>query len=386
MSYLYINTELALANFCQQISQDARWIAIDTEFMRTNTFFAELSLIQIQSEQGEAAIIDPIAIPNLECLWQLLTDKNILKVFHAARQDIEVLYQVAKRMPVSIFDTQIAALFLGHGNLAGLSRVLDKELNIQIPKDQTRTDWNQRPLTKQQLEYAFNDVKTLAPLYQKINQSLNQEQQQALLEDFADLLNPKHYQIDINKAGERIKQAKTLVPKQQAIVNTLAQWREVYAIEHNKPRKWILSDDAIIAIAKRPPQTIQALYNVPNIKHSSVKEFGDEWLKLIDEVFLTPESWPAKAQKPKPTTSQEEVFIQIGQAIAQQVYIDYGINQANLIKKQQLVDIIRSSSTEYLIGWKKLLIAKPFQEFLNGEQVISADPFLSLKKKTNNHV
>lgn len=386
MSYLYINTELALANFCQQISQDARWIAIDTEFMRTNTFFAELSLIQIQSEQGEAAIIDPIAIPNLECLWQLLTDKNILKVFHAARQDIEVLYQVAKRMPVSIFDTQIAALFLGHGNLAGLSRVLDKELNIQIPKDQTRTDWNQRPLTKQQLEYAFNDVKTLAPLYQKINQSLNQEQQQALLEDFADLLNPKHYQIDINKAGERIKQAKTLVPKQQAIVNTLAQWREVYAIEHNKPRKWILSDDAIIAIAKRPPQTIQALYNVPNIKHSSVKEFGDEWLKLIDEVFLTPESWPAKAQKPKPITLQEEVFIQIGQAIAQQVYIDYGINQANLIKKQQLVDIIRSSSTEYLIGWKKLLIAKPFQEFLNGEQVISADPFLSLKKKTNNHV
>lgn len=386
MSYLYINTELALANFCQQISQDARWIAIDTEFMRTNTFFAELSLIQIQSEQGEAAIIDPIAIPNLECLWQLLTDKNILKVFHAARQDIEVLYQVAKRMPVSIFDTQIAALFLGHGNLAGLSRVLDKELNIQIPKDQTRTDWNQRPLTKQQLEYAFNDVKTLAPLYQKINQSLNQEQQQALLEDFADLLNPKHYQIDINKAGERIKQAKTLVPKQQAIVNTLAQWREVYAIEHNKPRKWILSDDAIIAIAKRPPQTIQALYNVPNIKHSSVKEFGDEWLKLIDEVFLTPESWPAKAQKPKPTTSQEEVFIQIGQAIAQQVYIDYGINQENLIKKQQLVDIIRSSSTEYLIGWKKLLIAKPFQEFLNGKQVISADPFLSLKKKTNNHV
>ncbi|HBQ45120.1 MAG TPA: ribonuclease D [Thiomicrospira sp.] len=386
MSYLYINTELALANFCQQISQDARWIAIDTEFMRTNTFFAELSLIQIQSEQGEAAIIDPIAIPNLECLWQLLTDKNILKVFHAARQDIEVLYQVAKRMPVSIFDTQIAALFLGHGNLAGLSRVLDKELNIQIPKDQTRTDWNQRPLTKQQLEYAFNDVKNLAPLYQKINQSLNQEQQQALLEDFADLLNPKHYQIDINKAGERIKQAKTLVPKQQAIVNTLAQWREVYAIEHNKPRKWILSDDAIIAIAKRPPQTIQALYNVPNIKHSSVKEFGDEWLKLIDEVFLTPESWPAKTQKTKPTTSQEEVFIQIGQAIAQQVYIDYGINQANLIKKQQLVDIIRNSSTEYLIGWKKLLIAKPFQEFLNGKQVISADPFLSLKKKTNNHV
>lgn len=386
MSYLYINTELALANFCQQISQDARWIAIDTEFMRTNTFFAELSLIQIQSEQGEAAIIDPIAIPNLECLWQLLTDKNILKVFHAARQDIEVLYQVAKRMPVSIFDTQIAALFLGHGNLAGLSRVLDKELNIQIPKDQTRTDWNQRPLTKQQLEYAFNDVKNLAPLYQKINQSLNQEQQQALLEDFADLLNPKHYQIDINKAGERIKQAKTLVPKQQAIVNTLAQWREVYAIEHNKPRKWTLSDDAIIAIAKRPPQTIQALYNVPNIKHSSVKEFGDEWLKLIDEVFLTPESWPAKTQKTKPTTSQEEVFIQIGQAIAQQVYIDYGINQANLIKKQQLVDIIRSSSTEYLIGWKKLLIAKPFQEFLNGKQVISADPFLSLKKKTNNHV
>lgn len=386
MSYLYINTELALANFCQQIYQDARWIAIDTEFMRTNTFFAELSLIQIQSEQGEAAIIDPIAIPNLECLWQLLTDKNILKVFHAARQDIEVLYQVAKRMPVSIFDTQIAALFLGHGNLAGLSRVLDKELNIQIPKDQTRTDWNQRPLTKQQLEYAFNDVKNLAPLYQKINQSLNQEQQQALLEDFADLLNPKHYQIDINKAGERIKQAKTLVPKQQAIVNTLAQWREVYAIEHNKPRKWILSDDAIIAIAKRPPQTIQALYNVPNIKHSSVKEFGDEWLKLIDEVFLTPESWPAKTQKTKPTTSQEKVFIQIGQAIAQQVYIDYGINQENLIKKQQLVDIIRSSSTEYLIGWKKLLIAKPFQEFLNGKQVISADPFLSLKKKTNNHV
>ncbi len=364
MSYLYIETAHALSEFCHKISEQASWIAIDTEFVRTHTFYAELSLIQIQSEQGLAAIVDPIAIQDLSALWAVLGNPAIRKVFHSARQDIEILYQVAKQMPVSIFDTQIAALFLGHGDLAGLARVLDLELNIHLPKDQTRTNWNQRPLTAEQLEYAINDVRTLAPLYEKIIQTLSTSQQEALQEDFNAMLNPALYDDNIAEAGKRIKQAKKLPSKQRAISNALASWRESYAIQHNKPRKWTLADDCIVAIAKRPPKTAQALYKVPHIKSSSVQEFGAEWIALIDTIFANPDSWPEKPKKEAEPTPQEEVLLLIGQSMVQQIAIDYGINPHNIANKQQLLNCVQQNTIAPLIGWRKLLFLQPFQALL----------------------
>jgi ribonuclease D len=370
MTYLYLDSESSLTNFCQKITNSVTWFAIDTEFMRTNTFYAELSLIQIYTDQDEAAIIDPIAISDLNSLWSLLSNPNIIKVFHSARQDIEILYQIAGQMPVSIFDTQIAALFLGHGDLVGLARVLKAELNIEIAKDQSRTNWNQRPLTKEQLEYAINDVKFLSPLYKKITANLTKKQQDALKEDFSELLNHNLYDDNPTKTNERIKKANQLVPKNHAISNTLAQWREDYAIENNKPRKWTLSDDCILAIAKRPPKTVEDLYKVPNIKSSSVKQFGEKWIALIDEVFANPENWPSKQVVKFNPSEQEQVFMLIGQAINQQLAIDYGLNVNNIVNKQQLLNIIKNNQEKQQIGWRHLLMEQPLQAVLATQKFI----------------
>lgn len=364
MPYKYIETSETLSDFCLQITKSCQWFAIDTEFMRTDTFYAQLSLIQIYTNSGTGAIIDPLAIDDLRSLWDLLANPQVLKVFHSARQDIEILYQQAGVMPASIFDTQIAALFLGHGDLAGLARILKAELNIEIAKDQSRTNWNQRPLTKEQLDYAINDVKFLAPLYERIISKLSQDQQLALKEDFADFLNPQLYDDNPLRTKERIKKANQLAPKNHAISNALAIWRENYAMENNKPRKWTIADDCILAIAKRPPQTVEALYKVPNIKSSSVKQFGEQWITEIDKVFAMPESWPIKQTIAFDPNPQETVFILVAQAISQQLSIDYGLNVNNIINKQYILDIIRNPNNKQQTGWRHLLMEQPLQALL----------------------
>lgn len=371
MNYKIIDQQADLEAFCEHL-QTCPWIALDTEFVRTDTYFSILSLIQVQTHDGQAAIIDPIAIEDLTALWSIITHPNICKVFHSARQDIEVLYQVSGQMPVSIYDTQIACLFLHHGDLAGLARVVKAELNVTLEKDQTRTNWQQRPLTEKQLEYAINDVRYLAPLYEKLQAELTDAQQAALKEDFQALLNEDLYKIDIKAAGKKIKAAKKLPRKNKAVAYKLAEWREQFAIDHNKPKRWVMSDEVLVSIAKRPPKTPEALYKVPHIKASSVKNYGAEWVALIDEVFESPDSWPNPITPSAPPSPQEEVLISIGFAFIQQIAIDYNVNPNNIANKTDLLKTIQSDLFR-LTGWRALLLGKPFTRFLENQVVLSCD-------------
>ncbi len=379
MSYKYLKTSSEVNDFCQRITDYSAWFAIDTEFMRTNTFYAELSLIQIYTDTAEGAIIDPLEIEDLTSLWNLLANPTVLKVFHSARQDIEILYQQAGIMPASIFDTQIASLFLGHGDLAGLAVVLKAELKIEIPKDQSRTNWNQRPLTNEQLDYAINDVKYLAPLYKRLQEKLTDEQQVALKEDFSSFLKVDLYDDNLDRTNDRIKKSNQLAPKNHAISNALAQWRESYAMTHNKPRKWTIADDCILGIAKRPPKTIEALYKVPNIKPSSVKTFGQQWIEVIDKVFSEPDTWPTKQIIKYNPTEQESVFLLLAQAISQQISIDYGLNINNIVTKQQLLNIIRQPDKKLLFGWRYFLLEKPFKAILSSQQILQVQKKLKIE-------
>lgn len=367
MAYQIITETAQLNVFCEQISQSCNWVAVDTEFVRTDTYFPELSLIQIQGCNGLSALIDPLTIDNLSSIWQLLCNQNILKVFHAARQDLEILYQVAGELPGPIFDTQIAAVFLKYGATAGLASVVKGELGIELPKDQTRTNWHQRPLTEAQMQYAINDVIYLSDLYEHMLPKLSDEQLAAINEDFQQLLRKELYQITPHKAGEKLKPAKKLPPKAKAICYRLAEWREAYAIDHNKPKRWTIGDDAIVAIAKRPPKELKALYKVPGLKNSSIKAFGEEWIELIDDVFAHPELWPEKTEKTSPPSAQEEVLLSLGQAICQQLAVRYNIDVAQIINKSQLLKIIRHSENTELHGWRRLLFEVPFKRFLRNE-------------------
>ncbi len=370
MTYLMINNTQTLTQYCQHL-QSCSWIAIDTEFIRIDTFFPQLSLIQIQSSAGQTALIDPLSFNNiltdLAPFWDCLTNPNIIKVFHSARQDIEVLYQVSQQMPVSIFDTQIAGIFLGHGNLAGLAKIILGELNVTLNKDQTRTDWSQRPLSDKQLQYALDDVLFLVPLYKKILSQLSHQQHSSLITDFENLLSPALYDLNPNKAGNKLKQLKGLSHKQIAIAYALASWREDFAIKHNQPRRWIISDDAVIAIAKRPPQTVEDLYKTPNMKASSIKNYGQEWINLIDHVFSHPESWPEKPLKPPKPSTDEAKLLDICQAFLTQISQDHNCSAPHIANKAEILQILRQKQA-CLTGWRYFLYEQPLRELLSGQK------------------
>ncbi|WP_178861095.1 ribonuclease D [Thiomicrorhabdus cannonii] len=379
-NYLDIRTAEALNAYAERLLQngEVQWIAIDTEFVRTDTYFAELSLVQIQDCLGQVAIIDPLPIQaadpenGLQGLVNILIEPRLTKVFHSARQDLEVLYQLAQQMPVSIFDTQLAAVFFKHGDIAGFARVVEAELGCKLSKDQTRTNWHARPLSEQQIQYAIDDVRYLAPLYEKFKSHLTPAQLKAIEEDCAALLDESLYQPNPSRAGEKIKGVRGFKPKQLAIVHALAEWREHYAIEHNQPKKWVISDEVITAIAQRPPKTVEALYKVPQIKASSVKEFGEQWIACIDIVFAAdPASWPQHEPKPPAADAQEEVLISFCMALCHQIALDYRLNPHNLVNKAELLALIRGMESVDLNGWRGLLLLEPLQQLLRGQAALS---------------
>ncbi len=385
-SFLSVDTESQLNHYCQHLINhpDITWIAIDTEFVREDTYYPELSLIQIQDSLGELAIIDPLKIQEssiqvdrkdaLAAFIELLCDPNTLKVFHSARQDLEVLYQLAQKMPVSIFDTQIATLFLKLGEMAGFARVIQTTLGITIDKSQTRTNWHARPLTEAQIEYALDDVRYLAPLYQHCLNHLSPEELKAVNEECEALLDASLYKIDPSTAGAKLKGIKGFKPKQLAIAYALAEWRETFAMSHNQPKKWVMSDEVIIQIAKRPPKTVDALYKVPHIKASSIMSHGETWIALIDRVFeQPPEQWPQPASKVSAATAQEEAVIQLLNGYAQQVAVDYRLNLPSLLQRNDTLAVLRNQPPEKPLfsGWRNLLIGQPILALLKGKKSLT---------------
>lgn len=374
-----------LKAYCETLIEnpDFHWIAIDTEFVRVDTYFPELSLVQISDSNHQLTIIDPLAITEnsedsnqgLAPLIELLANPNICKVFHSARQDLEVLFHLDQRLPQNIFDTQLASVFFKYGDLAGFARVIEAELGVKLDKSQTRTNWHARPLNEEQIHYALDDVYYLAKLYAKFIEKLTSEQIQAISEDCKALLDESLYITPPEKAWQKIKGTKNFKPKQLAILQVLAQWREGFAIETNKPKKWAASDEVLLQIAKRPPKTVQALYKVPNIKASSVKAYGEIWITLIDEVFAQePASYPQPELKPATATPTEDIQLQILLAICQQVALKYRIPISNITNKMEILDFIRETAKKEApqkIGWRNLLFFKQAGQFIHGKSKLS---------------
>lgn len=364
MNYQTITTHSALDELCKQLSHQA-WFAIDTEFVRQDTYYAELSLIQIYSEQGDLALVDPLVLQDMTPLWSLLANPAVTKVFHSARQDIEILFQVGGLMPQNVFDTQIAGVFMGYGDMAGFARVIEHKLNVSIDKDQTRTNWHQRPLTDRQIQYALDDVRFLAPLYQVMQQQLTDEQKQALKSDFEQLLDVSLYQIDPDQAWLKLKGTQNFSPKQLGLAKTLAAWRERTAIELNQPRKWIINDDVILYLAKRPVRALEGLYKVPDLNAGLVRQFGDAIIRQLDWAFAHEEAWPDKPSKAEPAQPQEDTQVQLAMSYAHQVALNAGLNLNNLTQRRDILCLLRQQPSLLDQGWRGLLLGEPLKQLFH---------------------
>lgn len=249
-----ITTTDALADLCERLAK-ADFITVDTEFMRENTYWPELCLVQIADDK-EAAAIDPLA-PGLDLspLLDLLVDnEDVLKVFHAGGQDVEIIYNLTGKTPHPIFDTQIAMMAISQSEQIGYSNLVESWLGLTIDKGARFTDWSRRPLTERQIEYAIGDVTHLAKIFPKLLKRLIKTGRGEWLDiEMEKLADPENYRTDMDTVWQKIR-APSRNPAVLGRLKALAAWREREAMDKNIPRGRIMRDETLADIASHPPR------------------------------------------------------------------------------------------------------------------------------------
>lgn len=279
----YIDSDVQLVAFSRKIAS-VKWLAVDTEFMRERTYYAQLALIQIASESGNA-LIDVPALSNLAPLVDIFTRSDCLKIMHSASQDLEVLHQAFDVMPGPLFDTQIAASFLGEADQIAYASILKHRLDIEIEKDQTRTNWLQRPLSSAQLAYAEADVLYLFALYEQLVDELDSLGRLEWVASESQSLADKTRQgFAPELAWQRINSIPHLAPEQQKIAIALANWRERRAQTRDLPREWVLKKQVLTNLAKLQPASISELKSIEGLNDKLVHRLGKQLLEVIKQV------------------------------------------------------------------------------------------------------
>lgn len=296
-----ITTNAALKGFCATLS-DCPYITVDTEFMREKTYYAKLCLIQLSGPDREAACVDVLAEEeelDLTPIWDLFADKNIVKVFHAARQDLEIIYQLSNALPAPLFDTQIAAMVCGYGDQVGYEALVNDICKIKADKSSQFTDWTHRPLSAKQMTYALNDVIFLKEIYENLKNRLDKKgRSEWVLEETENLLAPSLYQFPPRESWQRLK-LRSPKPRDLAVLRELAAWREEEAQKKDVPRGRILKDETLLDLTYQKPQTEAELSRIRGVSAEMAKgKFGRLILDAMKKGLAIEESdCPAVNQK-----------------------------------------------------------------------------------------
>jgi ribonuclease D len=298
---MLIDSSDGLVAFCRR-QASADYVTVDTEFMRDKTYWPQLCLVQVAGPEA-AAIIDPLA-PGIDLapMLSLMAEPGVLKVFHAARQDIEIFVNMTGAVPRPLFDTQVAAMVCGFGDAVSYETLASKLAGAHIDKSSRFTDWAHRPLTDRQLQYAMSDVVPLRTVYEKLAARLAKNGRAAWLEEeMAILTDPATYSLDPAEAWRRFK-VRSGNRRLLALVRELAAWRERAAQQRNLPRNRLLRDEAIMEIAAHAPHTVGELSRMRGLGKSFAEgRLGAEILAAVSRVLATPESeYPAPPQRREP--------------------------------------------------------------------------------------
>jgi ribonuclease D len=294
-----ITTTEALKGFCAMLSK-GEYMCVDTEFMRDSSFWSKLCLIQASGPNCEA-IIDPLADGlDMQVFLDLMVNPGIIKVMHAARQDMEIFFALCGEAPAPLFDSQIAAMALGYGDSVGYMALVKGRLGLNLDKGARFTDWSRRPLSNKQLHYALGDVTHLRDMYAGMVEELSQKGRlKWVTEEMETMLNPDLYTYLPENAWKRLK---IRSPKQDylAALKCVAAWRETEAQSRNVPRNRIIKDDGIYDIAQNRPATVEALGNLRGVPRGFEKSrSADKLLRALKEAVANKESYAPVVPKPK---------------------------------------------------------------------------------------
>lgn len=308
-----ISTTEALAEFCTQ-ARTHDYVTIDTEFLRERTYYSKLCLIQLAmpgTDDSNAVLVDPLADDlSLEPLYDLFRDTSVVKVFHAARQDLEIFFVDAQVFPVPLFDTQVAAMVCGFGEQVGYETLVRKIARQPLDKTSRFTDWSRRPLTEAQKNYAIADVTHLRQIYEFLSKKLAESNRGHWVEEELGILtNPDTYIIAPQNAWKRVK-TRTNSGKFMAVVQALAAFREDHAQTRNIPRNRVFKDDALVELASNKPKSMEDLGRSRLLLRDARRgDIAEGILKAVAAGLALPAD-----KAPKPPTGREK--LQVNPAIA----------------------------------------------------------------------
>lgn len=291
-SIILISQQKNIESICREIDELGRF-ALDLEFIPEKTFKPVLALLQIATDNS-VYIIDPLSNLRLDDIWKKVADERIVKILHAAKEDLNIIRELSGLTPVNIFDTQVAAGFLGYGFPVGYKKLLDQLLKIQISKSESFTDWLCRPLSKLQLEYAFEDVCHLMKLTDKLINLLQQENRLSWVQEECINLYSQDSSSDNNYYNfTKIKGSRSLSGHKLAVLKALCDLRLEQAHQSNKPLRSILSDNTLLELSKKCPKRIETFDELRGINLEQARRYGTKIIATIEKSLALPkEEWP----------------------------------------------------------------------------------------------
>lgn len=369
---LYIETDDALHELCQSLA-NAQWLAIDTEFLREETYYPILCLIQVADNSGTVACIDPLALSSMQPFFDLLYREDILKIVHAGSQDLEIFHNLTGRIPTPLFDTQMAGPLLGYPLQAGYAALVKAELGVELDKSHTRTNWQRRPLSQQQLQYAENDVRYLGPLYLALTEKLQASNRSDWLnDDLAALGDASRLQTNPEDAWKKIRAANRLNNSALAVLQALASWREQTAKNLNVPRNRLIRDDALVDIAKIKPHDMDSFLHIRGLRENIIRKHGKRLLEIINS--SKSKTAPSKPAQNKALNSRQEAIVDCLMAITKLCATKAEINPATFGNRKDMEALVRGNTDiNILQGWKKHLVGDALQAFIQGKTGLSVN-------------
>lgn len=351
---LFIDNAPALARAVDALA-GASWVALDTEFVRERTYRARLCLVQIATPDL-LACIDPLSVdvtPLLDALYR----PTLLKVLHAARQDLEVLYDVRGAVLAPVFDTQLAAAFTGPEDQIGYGALVERLTGHRLDKQATRTDWSQRPLTEAQLAYARDDVHFLREVYAQLAARLEAQGRRGRLEEECGALaDPALYATDPAQAWRRLRAGQHLPPAAQQRLAALAAWREQTARERDLPRGWIVKDAVLMDLASDPPPNLAALAQREGMTPAVVRKWGNE---LMVRLGAAASESPARLwEVPVRLDAAQSALLKRWSERAQALATAEGLSATLLATRQDLQDLLLRGDGRLARGWRRQLLGE----------------------------
>jgi ribonuclease D len=372
---MLITTSAQLHAFCESL-QGHLFVAVDTEFIRERTYWPKLCLVQVAVE-GNAAAIDALA-PHLDMapLFDLMRDRNVLKVFHSPGQDLSVFHTVMQDVPSPIYDTQTAAMVCGYGEQPAYATLVDALLGERVDKASQMTDWSRRPLTDRQIDYALSDVTHLVHLYSILTEKLaDMGRTEWVEQEVATLLEPSSYMSDPSEQWRRVRLRRP-TRGALAVLREVAGWREKVAQERDRPRAWIMRDDSLAEIAVMQPSNVADLERVRGINPRFAE--GPDGQAIIDAVITAVESpqdtWPELPSR-NGTSDVSDTLVALLQALLK-IRADQNQVATGLVANRRDLEMIArddNADVRAMNGWRREVFGEDALRLKHGELGITSN-------------